>query len=144
MPTKQVAEKSRVSLAWVRRRKQRRGETGEITPRSSRPQSAMTLLTDHLELLEQLVRHRADTTREELRSQLPVAVSVPALSRTLLELKLSFKKGALRHSCWGRVSALRLTTTQRLTRLAESKMFCLRPNQIGRTSNGGVRLGKSR
>lgn len=92
LPTKQAAEKYQVSSAWVRRLKQRRRETGEITPRSSRPKSAKKLLADHLELLEQLVRNRANATLEKLRSRLPVAVSVPTLSRPLLELKLSFKK----------------------------------------------------
>jgi transposase len=115
LPTKQVAEKYRVSPAWVRRLKQRRRETGEITPRSSRPKSAKKLLADHLELLEQLVRNQADATLEELRSRLPVTVSVPTLSRTLLELKLSFKKKS-----------------------------CMRPSKTGRMSNCGDRPGKPR
>ena len=54
-------------------------------------------------------------TLEELRSRLPVAVSVPTLSRTLLELKLSFKK-----------------------------KFCLRPSKTDRMSNCGDRLGRPR
>ena len=73
------------------------------------------MLADHLELLEQLVRNQADATLEELRSRLPVAVSVPTLSRTLLELKLSFPK-----------------------------KFCLRPSKTGRMSHCGDRLGRPR
>lgn len=60
----------------MRRLKQRRRETGETTPRSSRPKSAKKVLAEHSELLRTLVRRQLDTTLEELRAELPVAVSV--------------------------------------------------------------------
>jgi transposase len=92
LTTRVVATKYRVSESWLRRLKQRRRETGEITPRSSRPKSVKKRLADHLGLLEQLVQQQPDATLAELQSRLPVAVSVQTLSRTLIELRLSFKK----------------------------------------------------
>jgi transposase len=113
MLTKDVAAKYRVSASWVRRLKQRRHETGEITPRSSRPKTVKKALAEHGELLRKLVRDDADATLEELRARLPVAVSVPTLWRALRDLKLSFKKKS---------------STQ--------------PNKIVRTSKRSVRRGK--
>ena len=72
--------------------KQRRRETGETTPRSSRPKSAKKVLAEHAELLRPLIRERADATLEELRAELPVAVSMTTLWRALDALKFSFKK----------------------------------------------------
>jgi len=92
LATKDAAAKYRVSESWVRRLRQRRRELNEIAPRSSRPKSAKKVLAEHGELLRKLVREDADATLEELRSQLPVAVSVPTLWRALNDLKLSFKK----------------------------------------------------
>lgn len=92
MTTRVAATKYRVSESWIRRLKQRRRETGETTPRSSRPKSAKKVLAEHAELLRTLVRDRADATLEELRAELPVAVSVTTLWRALDALKLSFKK----------------------------------------------------
>jgi transposase len=90
--TKDVALKYRVSASWIRRLKQRRRETGEVTPRSSRPKSVKPVLAEHRELLEQLVREHPDATLDELRAKLPVAVSIATLWRALHALKLTFKK----------------------------------------------------
>lgn len=114
-PTKDVAAKYRVSSSWVRRLKQRRRETGEITPRSSRPKTVKKVLAKHGELLRTLVREDADATLEELRARLPLTVSVPTLWRALRELKLSFKKKS-----------------------------STRPSKIARTSKRSVATGKPR
>jgi transposase len=111
--TKEVSKKYRVSGSWVRRLKQRRRETGEITPRSSRPKSVKKTLADHTELLERLVREQPDATLEELRAQLPVTVSVPTLCRALQELNFTFKKKS-----------------------------CMRPSRTGRTSKSSVAYGR--
>ncbi len=92
MTTRVAATKYRVSESWLRRLKQRRRETGETTPRSSRPKSAKKVLAEHSELLRRLVAKTPDATLEELRAELPVAVSITTLWRALDELKLSFKK----------------------------------------------------
>jgi len=92
MTTRVAATKYRVSESWIRRLKQRRRDTGETTPRSSRPKTVRRVLAEHTELLRQLVRDDADATLDELRAKLPVAVSRTTLWRALAELKLSFKK----------------------------------------------------
>ena len=92
LPTDEVAKKYKVSPAWVRRLMQRRRETGEIEPRSSRPKTVKKALAEHRELLKQLVQNDADATLEELRAKLPVSVSVATVWRALQDLKLSFKK----------------------------------------------------
>ena len=91
MTTRAAATKYRVSESWLRRLKRRR-ETGETTPRSSRPKSAKRVLAEQSELLRSLVEKMPDATLAELRAALPVAVSVPTVWRALEALKLSFKK----------------------------------------------------
>mgnify|MGYP001420359483 CR=1 FL=1 len=106
MTTRVVATKYRVSESWVRRLKQRRRETGETTPRSSRPKRVKRTLAEHAEQLRQLVRENADATLDELRAKLPVAVGRTTLWRALRELGLSFKKkSCMRPSKTGRTSA---------------------------------------
>jgi transposase len=68
-----VATKFSVSESWVRRLKQRRRQTGEVTPRPPRPRQST--LRPHLDRLRELVAAHPDATLEELRSQLGVAVS---------------------------------------------------------------------
>lgn len=89
--TRDVATKYRVSEAWVRRLKQRRRETGEITPRKPRVTRRPTLAA-HREQLLKLVEERPDATLRELCELLGVPVSVPTMWRALRELKLTFKK----------------------------------------------------
>lgn len=115
MTTRVVATKYRVSESWVRRLKQRRRETGETTPRSSRPKRVKRTLAEHAEQLRQLVRENADATLDELRAKLPVAVGRTTLWRALRELGLSFKKKS-----------------------------CMRPSKIGRTSARSELPGKPR
>ena len=91
LPTKRVAEKFRVSPAWVRRLKQRRRETGQIAPRQQR-HGRRPVLADHLETLAGLVREQPDATAKELASRLPVPVSHQTVQRTLQRLRLTYKK----------------------------------------------------
>ena len=113
MSTRAAALKYRVSESWVRRLKQRRRETGETTPRSSRPKTIKKALAEHGELLRGLVRQNPDTTLDELRAQLPVPVSRTTVWRALEALQLSFKKKS-----------------------------SMPPNKIGRTSARSARPGK--
>lgn len=89
--TQAVAQKYRVSRAWVRRLKQRRREEGRIGPRPCR-NPRRPALEAHAGRLAELVRETPDATLAERRQKLAVSVSLPTLCRALQSLKLSFKK----------------------------------------------------
>lgn len=91
MTAQAVAGKYRVSVAWVRRLKQRYRQSGELGPRPPINQRKPRL-TEHRERLAELVRQQPDATLQELREQLGLAVGISTLWRTLEDLKLSFKK----------------------------------------------------
>lgn len=91
MATKKVAEKYSVSVAWVRRLKQRRRESGEVGPRVAKT-GPKPKLSGKEQQLEQLVAEEPDATLEELRKKLGVAVSVATIWRSLKALGLTLKK----------------------------------------------------
>jgi transposase len=95
MSTKVVAQKYTVSVAWVRRLKQRRRASGEVGPRVSKTGPKPKLLGKE-ERLEQLVAKEPDATLEELRKQLDVPVSVATVWRSLRALGLTLKKSPAR------------------------------------------------
>ena len=86
--TKTVAQKYRVSPAWVRRLKQHRRERGDIRPRVGTGRRAMIDETQ----LAQLVAEQPDATLVELRDRLGVEVTPQAVSKALRRLELTFKK----------------------------------------------------
>ncbi len=91
LKTKQVAKQLRVSPAWARRVKQRRGQPprkiGGSLPKLDET-SRTTLLS--------WVQERPDATLEELRQrvqdELGLRISIGCLWNTLRRLKLTFKK----------------------------------------------------
>ena len=86
-----VSLKYKVSPAWIRRLVQRRRESGEITPRSSRNQRTpgWLALSDQI---KQAIQHQPDLTLKELQQQLKTSLSIPTLARALRQLQLTFKK----------------------------------------------------
>jgi transposase len=112
--TRQVALKYRVSESWVRRLKQRRRESGEIVPRSSRNKCQPRWLP-YADRLQALVREQPDATLRELRDRLGVSLSLMTLCRALRSLQLTFKKKS-----------------------------SMRPNKTGRTLPRGAKRGKPR
>ena len=67
-------------------------------------------MAEHSELWRSLVDKQPDATLEELRAELPIAVSVTTLWRALDDLKLSFKKkSSTPPSKTGRTSRLRVS-----------------------------------
>ena len=86
--TKAVAQKYRVSPAWVRRLKQHRRERGDIRPRVGTGRRA----TIDDAQLAQLVAEQPDATLVELRDRLGVEVTPQAVSKALRRLELTFKK----------------------------------------------------
>jgi transposase len=91
VPTRQLATKYQVSESWVRRLKQRRRESGEITARKRRA-FRPAILAPHYERLRQLVAAEPDSTLEELRRRLNVVVSLGALWNAIHRLGLTVKK----------------------------------------------------
>ena len=90
-PTKQVADKFRVSPAWVRRLKQRRAATGETAARP--PRNRRVGFRDRYgDRLRAAVAADPDRTLAELRTHLGVRVSLATLWQALTDLKLSWKK----------------------------------------------------
>ena len=91
MSTRKVATKYEVSESWVRRLKQRRRESGEIVPRSSRNcrQPRWLAVADRLQIL---VEQKPDITLRELREALGDTLSIQTLSRALRQLQMTFKK----------------------------------------------------
>ena|SRR5215468_7607773 len=90
--TQAVAEKYRVSPAWVRRLKQRRRETGEVAARV--PRRRPPGWAAQADRLRAAVRAAPDATLEELRGRLGLAASVSTVCRALQALGLTLKKSA--------------------------------------------------
>ena len=93
LPTKVVADKYRVSTAWVRRLKQRRREDGSIAPRTATP-GPKPALGPHADQLRAMVHRNPGLTAGEYRDRLGVRVAVVTVWRTLRRLGLTFKKSS--------------------------------------------------
>ncbi len=89
MKTKQVADVFGVSSSWARRVKQRRRETGEVSPR--RMGSPGITIVDR-DQLAKLVREHPDATLAELRDYLGVQCALSTLCMALKKMGLSLKK----------------------------------------------------
>lgn len=89
MKTKQIAELFQVSRAWARRVKQRRRESGEMTPR---PMGGATVIKVDMDRLAALVQKHPDATIKELHAMLRADCSESAVYMALRRLGLTFKK----------------------------------------------------
>lgn len=96
MRSKEVAAKYAVSRAWVDRVKQRRRETGEITPRIQTTFRRRTLDLHQEERLVFLITARPDATLAELRDALPTTAALSTLWRAIDRLGLTVKKNGTR------------------------------------------------
>ena len=91
LSTRAVATKYSVSESWVRRLKQRRRETGEVTPRQPTP-GPKPSWPAYADRLREAVRQTPDATLEELRDRLELTVALSTLWRAVAALGLSVKK----------------------------------------------------
>ena len=91
MKTSAVAAKYAVSPSWVRRLKQRRRQTGQVTPTEQRhgPRPGWEPYADRIRLA---VREAPDLTLREYLERFALPVSKSALARGLAALGLSRKK----------------------------------------------------
>jgi transposase len=92
MASKDVAAKYAVSRAWVDRLKQRRRETGEVTPRSQTTFRRRALNAHHEQRLVFLITARPDATLAELRDALPTTAALRTLWRAIDRLGRTAKK----------------------------------------------------
>ena len=90
-----VAEKYRVSRAWVHRLVQRRRETGEIEPRQQTKWRPL-VLADQAPRLRELIAAQPDRTLVELRAALPTSASLATIWRAIDRLDLTVKKNRTR------------------------------------------------
>jgi transposase len=89
--SKALAERYHVSRAWVDALKQRRRETGAITPRFQ-TKFRGRVLAGQEERLVALITARPDATLAELRAALPTPAGLSTLWRTIGRLGFTFKK----------------------------------------------------
>jgi len=91
MTEHQAAEKWKVARSTIANFKKQRRETGSIEPLKGTP-GPKAKLRNHQHLLREIVTKTPDATLEEIREQLPVAVSIQTVHVALKKLKLIYKK----------------------------------------------------
>jgi transposase len=96
LSSKDLAERYRVSRAWVDALKQRRRETGAFAPLKQTKFRRRVLVEAELERLATLVAARPDATLTELREALRTAVGLTTIWRALNQLDFTFKKNRTR------------------------------------------------
>jgi transposase len=89
--TRAVAAAFSVSEAWVRRLKQRRRETGAVSPTRQRHGPLPAAVT-HADAIRAAVREHPDATLDEYRRRHGLRLSRSALARAVAALGLSRKK----------------------------------------------------
>ena len=87
-----VAQRFDIGERTVRRFKQRRRVTGDVTADKTGPQGPMKLTPQDDALMLEQVRRKPGITAKELQPMLGVEVSISAICRRLVKLGLSLKK----------------------------------------------------
>jgi len=87
-----IAERFKVSTAWIRRLLQRRRETGHYGPRTTRRGRKPVFSGRLLARLDKQVAEQPDVTLVELRDRLGVSCSLVAICKTLQRLGYRRKK----------------------------------------------------
>jgi len=87
-----VARRFEIGERTVRRFKQRRRLTGDVTADKTGPQGPTKLTPRDDALMLEQVRRKPGITAKELRPMLSVEVSISAICRRLIKLGLSLKK----------------------------------------------------
>lgn len=93
---RQLAERFKVSLSFIRDLMRHYRETGTVQPKPHGGGAVAKLGKNHLSLVEALVKAQPDALLTELcdrfAQQTGIAVSVPTMQRAVCKLKLSVKK----------------------------------------------------
>jgi transposase len=101
IPSKVLAERYHVSVAWVDALKQRKRETGSIAPKKQ-TKFRGRVLAGHEDRLKALVTADPDATLEELREGLQTAAGLATIWRELNNLDLTVKKNSTRRRATAR------------------------------------------
>jgi transposase len=91
MTEKIAAQKWKVGRSTIAKIKKQRRDTGTIEPLKGTPGRKVKLRA-HRGALQHIVDQTPDATLEEIREQLPVAVSIQTVHVELRKLKLVYKK----------------------------------------------------
>ena len=93
---RQLAERFKVSLSFIRDLRRHQRETGTLLPKAHRGGATAKLGQQQLPIVEALVTAQPDALLEELcerfGAQTGVSVSVATMQRAVCKLKLSVKK----------------------------------------------------
>lgn len=93
VPTKQIAERFKVSRSWARRVKQRLREHGlRVALLQDKRGPDPKLDADRRRELAAAIAQTPDATLVELKGQLGLPVSISTIARALTDLRLTLKK----------------------------------------------------
>lgn len=88
----EIASRYRVSLGMVKKLLQQRQHTGDIRPRHRYSGRKPKILGSHRQQMRKLLDKKPDLTLKELRSQMQLSCSLPAIHYALEAMGLTYKK----------------------------------------------------
>lgn len=91
-----IAKRYRVSLGMVKKLLSQRKQTGDIAPRHSHSGRKPYFTRDHRLRMKELVERQPDITLREIREQLDLDCTLPAIHYVLKDMGMTFKKNASR------------------------------------------------
>ncbi len=91
-----IADRYRVSLGMVKKLLSQRKRTGDIAPRHGYSGRKPYFTQERRMKIKTLINWQPDITLEEIREQLALECSLPAIHYVLKEMGMSFKKNASR------------------------------------------------
>ena len=95
VPSKDLAARYHVSLAWVNALKQRQRDTGDPSPRKQKRWRTPILHAQSAQL-EALIQEQPDRTLAELKTLLATSASLPTICRAVRKLGYRIKKNGAR------------------------------------------------
>lgn len=91
-----IADRYRVSLGMVKKLLSQRKRTGDIAPRHGHSGRKPYFTPEHRLRMQSLVERQPDATLGEIREQLALDCTLPAIHYVLKDMGMSFKKNAAR------------------------------------------------
>lgn len=88
----EVAEMFEVSVAWVRRLRQRRRELGTIDPLPRRYGNPSQITPEHHQKFREILAQKPDATLAEIKAACGLTLHVGQICRVLKKLDLALKK----------------------------------------------------